>query len=214
MAREQFGCDMLTAGARDQATKLLMSKQKPFEAFDSLQEVEVPLMGENQCSCLFLPVPLVNITDAMICAGKQNKGVCQGDSGGPLQCKQDSQWVQAGITSVREQCALGNFPDVYARVSEFQAWIMEQVAGSNISFVTFNSSGTDQDDSFVCRSSNAATAAPNATATAAPNATATAAPNATATAAPTNASTASTVPAELTFIVILVTVFLQHIAAP
>ncbi|XP_049419710.1 chymotrypsin-like protease CTRL-1 [Epinephelus fuscoguttatus] len=178
----------------------------PFEVSDSLQEVEVPLMGENQCSCLFLPVPLVNITDAMICAGKQNKGVCQGDSGGPLQCKQDSQWVQAGITSVREPCALGNFPDVYARVSEFQAWIMEQVAGSNVSFVTFSSSGTDQDDSFVCRSSNAATAAPNATATAAPNATATA--------APTNASTASTVPNELTFIVILVTVFLQHIAAP
>ncbi|KAM6951165.1 serine protease 27 [Aplochiton taeniatus] len=44
----------------------------------------------------------------------------QGDSGGPLQCKQGSVWIQAGITSFGVPCALGTFPEVYARVSEFQ----------------------------------------------------------------------------------------------
>ncbi|XP_042363894.1 testisin isoform X2 [Plectropomus leopardus] len=159
--------------------------------FDSLQEVQIPVIGENQCSCNFRQS--VNITDEMICAGQENKGVCLGDGGGPLQCKQDSKWVHAGITSFGEPCALGNVPDVFTRVSEFQTWIMDQVAGAKVSFVTFTSIGTDPDDGFVCHtpvSESATTAAPNTTST--------------------TSSTASAVATELTFIVILVTLFLQH----
>lgn len=92
----------------------------------------------------------------MICAGQENKGTCQGDSGGPLQCKQGSVWIQAGTTSFGIPCALAGFPEVYARVSEFQDWITEQVAGANVGFVTFNSSGTDPDSSFECRSGSSA----------------------------------------------------------
>ncbi|XP_033467765.2 chymotrypsin-like protease CTRL-1 [Epinephelus lanceolatus] len=166
-----------------------LKKDEPLPNNYPLQEVQIPVVGNNQCTCNYLPQPAANITDAMICAGQENKGACQGDSGGPLQCKQNSQWVQTGIASFGEPCALGDFPEVYVRVSEFQTWIMEQVAGANVNFVTFTSSGTDSDDSFVCRSSNETTAAPNMTAP------------------------ASTVVTELTFVVILVTVLLQLIEA-
>ncbi|XP_029311636.1 chymotrypsin-like protease CTRL-1 [Cottoperca gobio] len=143
----------------------------------SLQEVQIPVMGEKQCLCNYLTLN-VTLTDTMMCAGQENKGACQGDSGGPLQCKQTSNWIQAGITSFGEPCATAGLPEVYARVSQFHTWIMDQVAGAKVTFVTYNSRGTDQDDSFVCRSSD------------------------------------SDVTAELTYIVILVTVFLQHTVAP
>ncbi|AWP17635.1 putative polyserase-2-like [Scophthalmus maximus] len=141
----------------------------------NLQEVRIPVIGNNQCACKYLAEEDANITDSMICAGQENKGACQGDSGGPLQCKQGSKWVQAGITSFGVPCAR-EFPEVYARVSEFKTWITQQVAGANVEFVRFTSNGTDQDSSFVC-----------------------------------GVNEASTFTAELAFVVILVTVFLQHI---
>ncbi|XP_030255570.1 mast cell tryptase [Sparus aurata] len=153
-----------------------------------LQEVQIPVVGNKQCSCNYFNVQDANITDQMICAGQENKGACQGDSGGPLQCKQGTRWVQAGITSFGVPCALAGFPEVYARVSEFQDWIMGQVAGANVNFVTFTSTGTDPDSSFMCRSTDSG----NAT---------------------TPSSTASTVTTELAIIVISVTLFLQHVLA-
>ncbi|KAM9336642.1 chymotrypsin-like protease CTRL-1 [Symphorus nematophorus] len=149
-----------------------------------LQEVQIPVIGSKECSCDYIPEPAANITDEMICAGQENKGTCQGDSGGPLQCKQNSMWIQAGITSFGVPCATGDFPEVYARVSEFQSWIIAQVAGANVSFVTFTSSGTDPDSSFVCRSGN------------------------------TTTSTAPTIATELALVVLSATVSLQHILAP
>ncbi|XP_070783797.1 chymotrypsin-like protease CTRL-1 [Enoplosus armatus] len=163
-----------------------LGKDEPLQAFDSLQQVQIPVIGTKQCRCNYLPEPAANITDNMICAGQENKGACQGDSGGPLQCKQGSMWIQAGITSFGVPCALADFPEVYARVSEFQTWIEAEVAGANVSFVTFTSSGIDQDSGFVCRSTDNAT---------------------------TVASAASAVATELGFVVILMTVFLQHILA-
>ncbi|KAK9530454.1 hypothetical protein VZT92_011953 [Zoarces viviparus] len=174
-----------------------LGKDERLPAFDSLQEVQIPVVGEKQCRCNYRPFN-AKITDEMICAGEENKGACQGDSGGPLQCKQASRWIQGGITSFGVPCARAGFPEVYARVSQFQTWILDQVAGAKVSFVTFSSSGTDEDNSFVCRDSeDGTTAAPTATSTAAP----TAAPNTTSTAA-------SSVGTELTFLVILVAVFL------
>ncbi|KAA8581625.1 tryptase [Etheostoma spectabile] len=126
-----------------------LGKDEPQAAFDSLQEVQIPVIGEKQCSFVYRKD--IKITDKMICAGQENKGACQGDSGGPLQCKQSSKWIQAGITSFGIPCALAGFPEVYARVSEFQTWIMDQVAGANVHFVTFSS---------------VSTAAPNTTSTA------------------------------------------------
>ncbi|XP_042363818.1 chymotrypsin-like protease CTRL-1 [Plectropomus leopardus] len=160
-----------------------LKKDEPLPANRPLQEVQVPVIGNNQCACNYIPETDANITGKMICAGQENKGVCQGDSGGPLQCKQGEKWVQAGTTSFGVPCALADFPEVFARVSEFQTWIMDQVAGAKVGFVTFTSSGTDPDNSFVCRTSVSGN------------------------------RTASTAGTELTFVVILATVVLQHIVA-
>ncbi|XP_073346305.1 mast cell tryptase-like [Pagrus major] len=167
-----------------------LGKDESLPASTPLQEVQIPVVGNKQCSCNYIPVRGANITDQMICAGQENKGACSGDSGGPLQCKQGTRWVQAGITSFGVPCALAGFPEVYARVSEFQDWILGQVAGANVNFVTFTSTGTDPDSSFVCHSG---TSAPGI--------------------ATTPSSTASTATTELTVIVISVTVFLQHVLA-
>ncbi|XP_014870612.1 testisin-like [Poecilia latipinna] len=118
----------------------------------NLQEVEVPVIGNNECACSYTATD-ATITGKMMCAGQENKGACQGDSGGPLQCKQGSRWIQAGITSYGIPCATADFPEVYARVSEFQAWITDQIAGTTAGFVTFSSNGTDADTSFTCRNS-------------------------------------------------------------
>uniref|UniRef100_A0A3B5KX34 Peptidase S1 domain-containing protein n=1 Tax=Xiphophorus couchianus TaxID=32473 RepID=A0A3B5KX34_9TELE len=128
--------------------KLLMT----LPATSNLQEVEIPVIGNKECTCSYIKSD-ANITDKMMCAGQENKGACQGDSGGPLQCKQDSRWIQAGITSFGIPCATAGFPEVYARVSQFQAWITDQIAGTKADFVTFSSNGTDADTSFTCRNS-------------------------------------------------------------
>lgn len=155
-------------------------------AFTPLQQVRIPVIGPNQCSCSYAGI--INITDQMICAGEANKGACQvklrkrlkvskvaplafsckivpllviffclfsvqGDSGGPLQCQQGGMWIQAGVTSFGVPCATPEFPEVYARVSEFQQWIADRVAGTSVSFVPFSSSGTDPDNNFNCTSS-------------------------------------------------------------
>ncbi|KAM9425864.1 serine protease 27-like [Pholidichthys leucotaenia] len=65
---------------------------------ETLQEVEVQVMGIRQCKCLTGDKLL---TENMICAGflEGGKDACQGDSGGPLMSKQESIWIQFGIVS-------------------------------------------------------------------------------------------------------------------
>nr|XP_046233687.1 chymotrypsin-like protease CTRL-1 [Scatophagus argus] len=135
-----------------------VQKDVSLPVFYPLQEVQIPVIGNRECSCNYINITASNITDKMICAGQENRGACQGDSGGPLQCKQGSVWIQAGITSYGVPCALAGFPEVYARVSQFQSWITNQVAGATVGFVTFSSSGTDQDSSFVCKQASSAIA--------------------------------------------------------
>ncbi|XP_069044035.1 uncharacterized protein [Lepisosteus oculatus] len=123
----------------------------------TLQEVQVPIMGNRQCNCLNdEALGPKNITDNMICAGvlEGRKDFCQGDTGGPLVCKQGSSWVQAGVVSFTESCASTTLPGVYTRVSQFQNWINQLVGLASPGFVTFTSSGTDPDSSFICSSFN------------------------------------------------------------
>ncbi|XP_077069357.1 polyserase-2 [Siphateles boraxobius] len=114
----------------------------------TLQEVQVPIVGNRQCKCLY---GVSQITDNMICAGllEGGKDSCQGDSGGPMVSKQGV-WIQSGVVSFGEGCALPKFPGVYARVSKYQDWINGHITTNQPGFITFNSSGTDDDLSISC----------------------------------------------------------------
>ncbi|XP_041840323.1 tryptase-like [Melanotaenia boesemani] len=116
---------------------------------ETLQEVEVPIVGHNKCSCYNQDNA---ITENMLCAGVDNGGKdsCQGDSGGPLVTKKDFYWVQSGVVSFGIGCGLPMKPGVYARVSQYQAWISGIVTGMEPGFVPFFSSGMDADMHFVC----------------------------------------------------------------
>uniref|UniRef100_A0A673IWH7 Transmembrane protease serine 9-like n=1 Tax=Sinocyclocheilus rhinocerous TaxID=307959 RepID=A0A673IWH7_9TELE len=102
----------------------------PLPSPQTLQEVQVPVVGNRQCKCL--NKNFASITDNMICAGLLEglKDSCQGDSGGPMVSKQGSLWVQSGVVSFGKDCALPDFPGVYARVSKYQSWINEKITSN------------------------------------------------------------------------------------
>ncbi|KAM7370813.1 hypothetical protein PAMP_010333 [Pampus punctatissimus] len=66
---------------------------------ETLQEVQIPVIGNKQCSCNYIPVSSVKITDNMICAGQENKGACQSN------LQQD---VVGARTYVREEGPIQN----------------------------------------------------------------------------------------------------------
>ncbi|XP_077459003.1 serine protease 33-like [Stigmatopora argus] len=109
----------------------------------TLQEVEVPVVSNSQCSESYNV-----ITSNMICAGLTEGGrdSCQGDSGGPMVSQNGSQWAQLGVVSFGRGCALPEIPGVYTRVSEYQSWISEQVTGRQPSFITFISNANSSSD--------------------------------------------------------------------
>uniref|UniRef100_A0A8C8DN99 Peptidase S1 domain-containing protein n=1 Tax=Oryzias sinensis TaxID=183150 RepID=A0A8C8DN99_9TELE len=116
---------------------------------ETLQEVQVPIVGNIQCDCNY---GAGSITDNMLCAGllEGGKDSCQGDSGGPLVIKQNNIWIQAGVVSFGEGCALPNYPGVYTRVSQYQTWINTQITSNQPGFITFTSNGTDSDLNVSC----------------------------------------------------------------
>ncbi|XP_047389041.1 polyserase-2 isoform X1 [Sciurus carolinensis] len=100
-----------------------------------LQEVELRLLGEAACQCLYSRPGPFNLTfqllPGMLCAGypEGRRDTCQGDSGGPLVCKEGGRWFQAGITSFGFGCGRRNRPGVFTAVGPYETWIREQVMG-------------------------------------------------------------------------------------
>ncbi|XP_004479518.3 polyserase-2 [Dasypus novemcinctus] len=102
----------------------------------ALQEVELRLLGDTACQCLYSRPGPFNLTfqllPGMLCAGypEGRRDTCQGDSGGPLVCEEGGRWFQAGITSFGFGCGRRNRPGVFTAVAPYEAWIREQVMGS------------------------------------------------------------------------------------
>lgn len=98
-----------------------------------LHEAVVPISDQTRCNIVYTDPenPANGITQRMICAGYPQGGIdaCQGDSGGPLLVSSGipGLWLQTGIVSFGNQCALANNPGVYTRVSEFNAFLEAQI---------------------------------------------------------------------------------------
>uniref|UniRef100_A0AAZ1Y132 Peptidase S1 domain-containing protein n=1 Tax=Oreochromis aureus TaxID=47969 RepID=A0AAZ1Y132_OREAU len=122
-----------------------------------LQEVNVPILGNNECRCYFGDYNywLSKITENVTCTRPKVgwKGPCKGDQGEPLMVKKGSIWVQSGITSYGYCGGLL----VYTRVSQYQKWISDTVTGTPPGFVTFTSPGADSDSNFTCLTSPSTT---------------------------------------------------------
>ncbi|ESO90984.1 hypothetical protein LOTGIDRAFT_122334, partial [Lottia gigantea] len=89
-----------------------------------LQEVTIPTYSGALCDAQF---PNTTPTDpsVQICAGKPSGGAdsCQGDSGGPLFCPVNGQYVQYGIVSYGDGCAIAGNAGVYTDVSAMTDFI-------------------------------------------------------------------------------------------
>jgi len=100
---------------------------------NTLREVDVKVLTNNECKNN-LGYFTEEITDQMLCAGEAGgnggKDACQDDSGGPLVTSGTGDGVTPGqnyeligVVSFGEECALADFPGVYARVTSVLSWI-------------------------------------------------------------------------------------------
>ncbi|KAG8547280.1 hypothetical protein GDO81_028691 [Engystomops pustulosus] len=89
-----------------------------------LQCLNAPILTSAQCSNAYPG----EITGNMICVGylEGGKDSCQGDSGGPVVCNGQLQ----GIVSWGYGCALRNYPGVYTKACNYNAWISSTVSAN------------------------------------------------------------------------------------
>jgi secreted trypsin-like serine protease len=93
---------------------------------DALHQVEVPIVDFATCQARYEDAILGRVTGNMLCAGvpEGGKDSCQGDSGGPLVVPDGANgWLQAGIVSWGNLCALPTWPGVYTRIANFTGWV-------------------------------------------------------------------------------------------
>ena len=92
----------------------------------SLQQAEVNKLSSERCS------NYATFNDEiMICAsGVNSQGnttdSCQGDSGGPLLHYNAGSYLQVGIVSFGDGCAVEQYPGVYSKTSAYSDWIYEE----------------------------------------------------------------------------------------
>lgn len=98
---------------------------------DVLRQVSLPLIAYRSCTYTYGIFDEL-ITPRMLCAGfaQGDKSACFGDSGGPVMTldTQRNRWLQVGVVSWgSNRCSGPNRYNVYARVSEFIPWIIQQI---------------------------------------------------------------------------------------
>merc|ERR1711970_1187044 len=95
----------------------------------SLLETNVVTMSNSMCCSTPYSYACSQITTSMMCAAAASTDSCQGDSGGPLVTKDmnTGRYVQTGVVSWGNGCALAQYPGVYARVSKVMNWIKSKM---------------------------------------------------------------------------------------
>ena len=113
-----------------------------------LRNVTVPIVSNEICNSPEAYGGDVKLTE--MCAGyaEGGKDSCQGDSGGPLVIRHDGDFVQAGVVSWGDGCALPNKYGVYARVASFTDWI-EDVKAGNVDAGGGTDTGAPQDGQLI-----------------------------------------------------------------
>ncbi len=91
--------------------------------------MNVPIVSNDTCNSAEVYSAKKSTTE--ICAGikEGGKDSCQSDSGGPLVINHNGEFVQAGVVSWGEACAVANKYGVYARVNAFNAWVNDVKSG-------------------------------------------------------------------------------------
>jgi hypothetical protein len=96
---------------------------------DLLHGVNVPVVSQAACEAIYG----ADLQPDGLCAGLEQGGAdsCYGDSGGPLVvADKNGKPIQIGVVSWGDECgASGNY-GVYARLTEYEAWINGVMAGT------------------------------------------------------------------------------------
>merc|ERR1711913_268765 len=93
---------------------------QPIDFFKTA-DAQIPLHSAADCETIFPGY----ITENMVCAGSAGHATCNGDSGGPLVCPgADGVGKLTGIVSFGYTGCTN--AGVYAKVSQFEDWIMER----------------------------------------------------------------------------------------
>jgi hypothetical protein len=87
---------------------------------DPLLQAQVTMVSFSTCSSAY---GSGKILPDMLCAAAAGRDTCQGDSGGPMVVQSGGVFVQTGITSWGNGCALAGYPGVYASVRQHLRWI-------------------------------------------------------------------------------------------
>ena len=131
---------------------------------DVLRRVGLEIVSNEACNA---PSAYAGgITSGMLCAGFRagGKDSCQGDSGGPLVVSDGSGgFYQAGVVSWGEGCGTPNKYGVYTRVSSYQTWIADQMAGRSVSAASPSRASTPATRSAAPAAAPAAPPRPRAT---------------------------------------------------
>ena len=120
------------AGTR--ASAIGWGETGPESTYEStLQVVDLPLVQDATCSTVYPNAAnSYVVTPRMLCAGGGTRGACDGDSGGPLMVRHTAvrKWLGVGIVSWGSACNADAPYGVYGRVSQFNRWIDQAIAGN------------------------------------------------------------------------------------
>ena len=110
---------------------------------DKLMEVTVPYVSNDICNSSAAYDGQIQATE--MCAGFQagGKDSCQGDSGGPLVYQNNNHFVQVGVVSWGDGCAVENKYGVYGDVAKLRSWIDSAMAGNEVASGLVSDYGDD-----------------------------------------------------------------------